>query len=296
MNNQRPMTVRLMRRAVLPLFAASLLAACQHGPSEAELAARAEADALRNELNTRDALINEMTQGFSEIESNITLMNEREQLLADAANDERNIDQKQRILRDIQLMNGLVQESRDRIAELSKQLDGRKVEASGLRKRLKEYEEQLADRDTRLAALHDELLARDFRIEHLTAQLSDSEMEVAKREAVIDQQERALNKVYYTVATTKELEERGVVKRNGGFIGLGRTATLEPNVTSNKFQEADLRDTERIPLGAKKATIITEHPDDSYAVVEQDDELAYLQIKDPDAFWRTSKHLVVAVK
>ncbi|MCW5899590.1 MAG: hypothetical protein KIT10_10000 [Flavobacteriales bacterium] len=287
--------VRLMRRTALPLVAVSLLAACQSGPSEAELAAQAEVEALRNELQTRDALIDDMTQGFGEIERNLELLDERERLIA-SGEDEKNLDQRQRILRDIQLMNGLVQESRDRIAELNKQLDGRKVEASGLRKRLKEYEDQLAERDATLANLQEELLTRDFRIEQLTAQLGDSEMEVAKREAVIDQQERAINKVYFTVATTRELEERGVVKRSGGFIGLGRTAVLAAQVNDGEFQVADMRETERIPIGAKKATLVTEHPDDSYLLVEEGDELAYLEIKDPDRFWRTSRYMVVAVR
>lgn len=284
-----------MRRTALPLVAVSLLAACQSGPSEAELAAQAEVEALRNELQTRDALIDDMTQGFGEIERNLELLDERERLIA-SGEDEKNLDQRQRILRDIQLMNGLVQESRDRIAELNKQLDGRKVEASGLRKRLKEYEDQLAERDATLANLQEELLTRDFRIEQLTAQLGDSEMEVAKREAVIDQQERAINKVYFTVATTRELEERGVVKRSGGFIGLGRTAVLAAQVNDGEFQVADMRETERIPIGAKKATLVTEHPDDSYLLVEEGDELAYLEIKDPDRFWRTSRYMVVAVR
>lgn len=284
-----------MRRTALPLVAVSLLAACQSGPSQAELAAQAEVEALRNELQTRDALIDDMTQGFGEIERNLELLDERERLIA-SGEDEKSLDQRQRILRDIQLMNGLVQESRDRIADLNKQLDGRKVEASGLRKRLKEYEDQLAERDATLANLQEELLTRDFRIEQLTAQLGDSEMEVAKREAVIDQQERAINKVYFTVATTKELEERGVLKRSGGFIGLGRTAVLAAQVNDGEFQVADMRETERIPIGAKKATLVTEHPDDSYLLVEEGDELAYLEIKDPDRFWRTSRYMVVAVR
>lgn len=287
---------RLMGRTAMALAVAGLFAACQSGPSEAELAAQAEIEMLRHELLTRDSLITDMSSGFAEIEHNIALLDERERLIQGNKDAELDMDQRQRILRDIQLMNGLVEESRERIAELNRQLDGRKSEVGTLRKRLKEFEAQLAERDGALASLQEALLAKDFHIEQLTAQLDDHEQELAKRAAVIDQQEHAMNKVYFTMATARELEERGVVQRRGGFIGMGKTAVLSAETNESAFQALDKRETERIPLGVKKATIVTEHPENSYAMVEEGDELAYLEIKDADAFWRSSKHLVVAVK
>lgn len=285
-----------MRPVVIAGAAALLLAACQSGPSEAELAARAETDRLKSELQSRDSLIGEMTLSFDDIEKNIALMDEREKVLGENADGDLSLDKRQRIVRDLQLMNGLMQESRDRIADLTKRLDKSKIEASGLRKKLKELDLMLASRDSSILNLKDELLARDFKIEQVNQQLTAIELEVAKREAIIEQQTNEMNTAWYVVGTSKELEDRGVVTRDGGVIGIGKTSTMNEEVASNQFKQVDVRTTDRVPLGVKKAKLVSEHPKDSYRIVEEGDELAYLEIKDPASFWKLSKYMVVEVK
>jgi len=286
----------VVRPLVLVGAAALLLASCASGPSEGELAARAETERLKNELQSRDSLIGEMTLSFDDIEKNISLMDEREKLLGENVEGDLNMDKRQRIVRDLQLMNGLMQESRDRIADLTKRLDKSKIDASGLRKKLKELDLMLASRDSSITTLKDGLLAKDFQIEQVNMQLTAMELEVAKREAFIEQQTNEMNTAWYVVGTSKELEERGVVNRTGGVIGIGKTSAMSSDVAANQFKQVDVRTTNRVPLGVKKATLVSEHPKESYTIVEEGDELAYLEIKDPAAFWKLSKYMVVEVK
>jgi len=286
----------VVRPLVLVGVAALLLASCASGPSEGELAARAETERLKNELQSRDSLIGEMTLSFDDIEKNISLMDEREKLLGENVEGDLNMDKRQRIVRDLQLMNGLMQESRDRIADLTKRLDKSKIDASGLRKKLKELDLMLASRDSSITTLKDGLLAKDFQIEQVNMQLTAMELEVAKREAFIEQQTNEMNTAWYVVGTSKELEERGVVNRTGGVIGIGKTSAMSSDVAANQFKQVDVRTTNRVPLGVKKATLVSEHPKESYTIVEEGDELAYLEIKDPAAFWKLSKYMVVEVK
>jgi hypothetical protein len=278
------------------VFALAILGACQSGPTEGEMAARSEADQLKNELASRDSLIGEMALSFDDIEKNIALMDDRERLLGESPEGELNMDQRQKIVRDVQLMNGLLKESRERIADLTKRLDKSKVETGGLRKKLKELDLMLATRDSSITSLKEELLARDFQIGQVNEQLSAIELEMAKREAMIEQQTTLMNKAWYAIGTSKELEERGLVTRSGGFIGIGKHSTLSEEATATQFKEVDVRVANRIPLSGKKAKLVTEHPADSFVIVEEGEQLAYLEIKDPAAFWRLSKYMVVEVK
>lgn len=280
----------------VPIAAALAFTACQNGPSEGELAARAEADRLKNELQSRDSLIGEMTLSFDDIEKNIALMDEREKLVDENTEGDLNMDKRQKIVRDLQLMNGLLQESRERIADLNKRLDRSKIDAGGLRKKLKELDRMLATRDSSIATMKDELLARDFKIGQVNEQLTAIELEMAKREAIIEQQTNEMNTAWYAVGTAKELEDRGLVDRSGGFIGLGKQSVLSNEATASDFKAVDVRETKRVPLQGKKAKVVTEHPRDSYSIVENGDELAYIEIKDPGSFWRLSKYMVVEVK
>ncbi|MFT3884154.1 MAG: hypothetical protein QM724_01615 [Flavobacteriales bacterium] len=269
--------------------------ACQRGPSPEEQArdkALAESAQLRNELQGRDSLISEMTLSFDEIEQNIALMNESERSIA-ANKDEANLDKRKRIMKDLQLMNGLMKDSRERIAELNKRLDRSKIEASGLRKKLKDLDLQLASRDSSIASMKDELLARDFKIGQINDQLTAIELEVAKREAIISQQEHEINKAYIATGTYNELAQKGVLTKEGGVIGIGKRTEVRDDAGPDRFTEVDVRELRKVPVNAKSAKLITEHPKGSYRMVEESDHLAYLEIKDPDQFWKRSKYMVL---
>lgn len=293
------MTGRAGGLLLAPVGLALVLAACNSGPSEAELArdaAMAETTRLRGELLMRDSLIGEMTLSFDEIERNIALMDEREKLIADAGNEELGMDKRRKIVRDLQLMNGLMNDSRERIAELTKRLDKSKIEASGLRKRLKDLDLQLAQRDSAMTNMKDELLARDFKIDQINEQLSAIELEVAKREAIIQQQEHEINKAYVAMGTYKDLEAQGVLVKQGGVVGIGQRTNISDDARASQFQEVDVRELRKLPLSGDKAKLVTDHPKKSYDIVEAGDELAYLEIKDPQEFWKLSKYLVVEVR
>lgn len=278
--------------------ATALLAflACNQGPSEGELAARSESARLQAELLGRDSLIADMSRSFGDIEENLALIDAREKLMPDNQTDELTLDQRQRITRDIKLMNSLMVESRERIAELTKRLDKSKIESGTLRKKLKALDQQLAERDSAMLVMKDELLARDFRIEQVNQQLTDIELEIVRREATIEQLGDQLNMAYYAIGTEKELEANGVITRSGGVLGLGRTASLNGAATSDRFRSVDARETKRIPLEGKKVDLVTEHPNGSYEIVEENEHLAYLEIKDPEAFWRLSRYMVAEVE
>jgi hypothetical protein len=276
------------------------LGACQRGPSPEELAlneSKAENARLQGELQARDSLIGDMTLSFDEIERNLALVEEKEKLVtSEAEGAELGMDKRQQIVRDIQLMNGLMKESRDKIAELEKRLDKSNIEAGGLRKKLKDLDAQLAMRDSAIAGMKDELLARDFKITQINDQLTAIELEIAKREAIIQQQEHEINKAYLVMGTYEELEQQGVLVKEGGVVGIGKHVALRNDASTARFKEVDVRDLKTVPLNVEKANLVTEHPKASYEIVEQNDQMAYLEIKDPSEFWRLSKYLVVEVK
>lgn len=284
-----------MRFAGATALLALGLVACQSGPTESEKAALVENARLKTEVQSRDSLIEDMTRSFGDIEQNLALIEDREKLLP-PGEASLSVDQRQRIMRDIQLMNSLMKESRDRVAELSGKLDRSKVESGSLRKKLKALDAELAARDSAITLMKEELLAKDFKFEEVNQRLNAFELEMARREATIEQLGNEMHTAWYAVGSAKELEEKGVVKRDGGILGIGRTTALNNAVASNSLSTIDTRSTERIPLQGKKVELVTEHPDGSYEIVKEQEKLAYLKIKDPDAFWRLSHYMVAEVR
>jgi len=86
-----------------------------------------------------------------------------------------------------------------------------------------------------------------------------------------------------------------VIIKKGGLAGIGSTAEVKQNFNSNYFTKADMTQIKVIPLNSKFEKLVTNHPAESYNVTDNKKSDSLI-IKDPTAFWSTSKYLVVVVK
>jgi hypothetical protein len=106
-----------------------------------------------------------------------------------------------------------------------------------------------------------------------------------------------MNKGFIASGTYKSLKAKGLISKEGGFLGLGKKESLHPDVSDNVFTQVNIRETKSIPVNSKSAKLITEHPSSSYELVrDKDNKIASIDIKDPDQFWKISKYAVVEIK
>jgi hypothetical protein len=107
-----------------------------------------------------------------------------------------------------------------------------------------------------------------------------------------------MNKAWVVSGTYRDLKEKGLLLREGSILGLGGKESLQENSLKDElFTEVDITETRTIPVNSKTAKLVTDHPADSYEMVKDgSDIIAYIEIKDPDAFWKISKYAVVEVR
>ena len=257
---------------------------------------------LDSSLASRDSVVNDLITTFNEIEDSLTFINEkRGQLKLEAR--EGNRDKKEAILADISLMNKMLEASSKKIDELNKKLNQSGVNIRSFRNRIAQLSKTVDEQNNNILALKTELEKRDTKIAEMNDQMTQLETNIAlksdslmQKSQVIAQQDSQLNKAYFASGTVKELEDNGVLTREGGFLGIGKHVALKDNLNSSYFTELDKRNTLSFPIFSKKAKVITEHPDSSYRFVYQDDLIAYLEIENPSEFWKVSKYAVVEVK
>ena len=75
--------------------------------------------------------------------------------------------------------------------------------------------------------------------------------------------------------------------------------TLTVNKTDNlaSFTKSDSRLLSEVPIGQKKVSVVTTHPEESYELVTDADKVVLkLLITDPVRFWESSKILIVSYK
>jgi predicted nuclease with TOPRIM domain len=105
----------------------------------------------------------------------------------------------------------------------------------------------------------------------------------------------ALNTAFYAIGTSKELKEKNVISKSGGFVGLGKTTKISDEFNKEYFTKINIEQTTSINLGAKKVKILTSHPKSSYKLVGEK-PIEKIEITNPKEFWSASKYLVIIVE
>jgi hypothetical protein len=251
---------------------------------------------LSGQLVTRDSLISDWVDLFDQVETDLQTIKEKQSLLSNMKSENVEIAKSKRetILHDIQMLNTMLEQNKKKIAQLNEKLKSSGMKIAGLEKKVDELSLALEQRNQSIDSLKTYLVEKDFELAQLNTKLADTEADVAQKQTTINNQTAELHKGYLASGTYKELKEKGLINKEGGFLWLGRTTSLRENAASKSFTEIDITQTTSIPVNSKKVELITEHPDNSYEFVKDENDLiASINIKDPNEFWRISKYAVI---
>lgn len=253
---------------------------------------------LAIQLSQRDSIINEWVLAFNEIESDIKKITARENMLSlQSMNPEISKDKRKEILAELQLIREMIDQNKKKIAGLNKQLKNSGIRIASLQARVDSLDASIALRDRDIAALRTDLENRHLEIGQLVHKVDTMTVVIADRETKISQQTEEMNKAFVVSGTYKDLKEKGLLTKEGGVLGLGKKESLQENtLNDNLFTRIDITKTLTIPVNSKSAKLVTEHPASSYELIKDDDNMiAYIEIKDPSSFWKISKYAVVEV-
>jgi uncharacterized coiled-coil protein SlyX len=250
-----------------------------------------------DQLTQRDSMLNNWLATFDEIEGNIKMIKEKEKIITvNSSNAEVTKDRRHQILEDIQNINGLIDQNKKKIAQLSAQLKKSGNTITGLETRIASLEESMKTYENEIAELKTNLVNKDFEIGQLNGQMFALKDTLTIKEEKISGQIGKLHQAFLISGTYKDLKEKGLLSKEGGFIGLGRKESLLENFSDTLFQEIDITQTTTIPVNSKNVKLVTEHPSGSYELIKENEkQIAYIAIKDPEEFWKISKYAVVEI-
>jgi predicted nuclease with TOPRIM domain len=195
---------------------------------------------------------------------------------------------KDQIIADIQSINELMDKNRQKIASLKSKLEKSNGKVDELEKMLAFMTTQVQEKDLEITELKNQLERLNIEVAEITAKYEEKSEESNKKT-------EELNTAFYAIGTSKELKEKGVLTKEGGFIGLGKTKKLSTDFNKNYFTRLDITQTKSFPINAKKAKLITTHPGSSYKIegVKRADKLVILN---PQEFWSASKFMVLVIE
>lgn len=267
------------------------LIACQEETDDNRLnELQEENERLRQNIEEQTDEVNYYFEALNKIEDNLKLIQLKEKGIVDRT---RNVEdgktQEEAILEDVKEIYELMEENQATIAKLEQELSNSNMQIDQFKKKIANLQAEIEKRDQRILELEEQL-------ESINVSIGIIYEAYMEQKQLSNYQDSELHKAYYAFGSKKELKEKNIITREGGFIGIGGAKQLADDFNEDYFKSIDIRETIEIPLFVKKAEIITTHSEKSYELVSKDNQIQKIKIKDPDEFWKASKYLVIVVK
>ena len=240
---------------------------------------------LNGQLSEKEVALQEFVNSFNEIQENLNAIKEKEKIVTASSQSGDVKSKEETIKEDIQAIYDLMAKNKNRIGSLSKKLKNANSKIAGLEQMIASLQAQIDSKDGEISELKAQLESKNIELSNIVMNLENVEAEsTAKTEK--------LNTVYYAFGTSKELKEKNVITKEGGFIGLGKSTKLKDDFNKDYFTKIDASQVTSINIGAKKVKILTSHPSSSYKLVG-DKTVEKIEILNSEDFWSNSKYLVI---
>ncbi len=245
-----------------------------------------ENEKLRNETDELLATINEIEDGFREIneaQGNMSIARRGE-----GANARERIKEDMKFIQQTMAQNAeLIEKLRARLRESGRQNDQLQHTIESLMAQMEEKNQEIAQLRQELEAKNIHIAQLDEQVANLSEDLFTLQEQTQQQGQTITQQDRQLNTGWYCIGTKRELKGANILKSG---------KVLQDGFNSSYFTEIDTRSLSQIVIPNKDPKILTTHPSSSYTLEKQDSRKYVLHINDYQQFWSTSKYLVIQVK
>ena len=280
----------------------TVLPACQRSNNLEQEAMRQDSinAALQDSINTANAEKDSLMQLMSDIADGMNQIKALEDIVSVNNVSGETPDKRRDLRNDIQLIQESINKHKARLADLEKRLKQSTNYNTTMQKSIDNLKAQLEDQQKTINNLTEQLAAAHVQIKNLNQSVDSlntvnrnvtKEKEAAQQESKqLTNEVTNLNTIYYVIGSKKELKANKIIET--GF--LRKTKILEGDFEMSYFTKSDRRTLTEIPLHSKKAQVMTNHPKDSYEIVEHGN-VKSLHILNPNRFWEKSNFLVVKI-
>lgn len=283
---------------LIPLFFAC-------GKSKEEIRLEKQVDSLKSITDENQESITSYLKTFNEIQENINAIKEKENIITTKTIGDNELEDTdvEAINNDILAIYEMMQENKKKLIYLRKKIEKSNSENSELKRTITLLNQNIVQKDIEMADLRTQLEKKNIDISGLNAKIDSlnkdfNELALANesKDVIIESQETQMNTAFYIVDSKKSLKEKGILKSDGGFLGMGSNTKVK--LKESEFHQIDIRESLEFSLNnAKKVQIITDHPENSFRLEKKSNgRYDKLIVTDPEEFWKMSKYLVISVK
>jgi flagellar biosynthesis chaperone FliJ len=283
-----------MKKLIYLIAFLPFVIACGGGNNEGVLSAEDSLTAVSGGQSVRiekqDSSIQSFIRGFNEIQDNLDEIKQKEKIVSEMSKDpESRKSKEQQIVDDIQSIYDIMNKNKQRLASMKSKLKNSDKRNDELEKFISRLTVEIEQKDAQINDLKGQLEKMNVELTNLNLNYEEATQESAVKT-------EKLNTAYYAFGTSKELIKNNVLTKEGGFIGMGKTAKMKSDFNKAYFTKVDASVFTEIILSAKKAKLVTTHPAGSYKIEGAEGKAEKLVITNAEDFWSASKYLVIVVE
>jgi chromosome segregation ATPase len=208
---------------------------------------------LKQSADERDKQVEDIISTMNSVEQNLSQI---EQAQKDIINikDRSSEDQQTRIAEMLVNITDLSTKNKAKVDELEVSLKKQKVKSKSLQKLINKLKQEIEKRDAQIEELRNSVAGLSEKVDELTTNLREKEenisrkdeeiknksQEIAATKKELEAKENALNTGYFLFGTKKDLVSNGVVKKEGGVLGVGKSLKLNSNFDKGSFTSINI--------------------------------------------------------
>ena len=284
---------------VIAALCVSVLGAC-HKESKEEPAWLHERDSLIAVNEQQQMLLDEMTTTMAEIAMGLDSIANHERMIIKRVDEQGHPLNKKNLKEKVHALAGLIQNLREKMDALQQSMENGR-EAMGQLKNIISYLNiTLEQKEVEIVKLQKEIDGKNFSIAQLSSRVSslqdtvetvrqEKEEQKQELEKIIEDQDVAINEVYYIIGTKKQLLQYGVLSKEGFFK---KTKINVASVDKSILTKADKRTLQTILITGKSPKILSAAPKGSFTM-ENTSEGTLLTILNQDQFWSSNNRILI---
>lgn len=245
---------------------------------------------LNEDVATREQYVNRLTDAINEVYASIEevrakehkLMKESGAMESGTTSEASRADMIERIGQ----IRTVLHEDYAKLQNLQAKLSNTSKQYAGLQKMVANMKTTIEERDKSIAEM-------STRVEGLQRDVAEKTEVINQKEQVIDTQHKEIATTFYITGTKHELEEKGIIKDEGGVLWFGQTTTLASGFDPTLFKPFNKEVSTTIQVNGRINEIVPKRSELTYsaAPVNGGDQ-SLLTIAEPAHFWK-DKYLVI---
>lgn len=252
-------------------------------------------DYLENVNSQKEASMSLLAETMADIQNNIATIKEKEGIISVSLSEGQD---KSQIQNDLDAIKDALDANKKKVASLQAQLAKSNKNGKELEAIIKTLNAQIEEQNSEIAKLSTMLEEKNIEIGFLNnavIKLSTSVDSLATAKADVDQAlATATDNIetgYYIVAEKSFLKEQGLLE-----TGLFKGKKVTGKVDNKLFTKVNVTELSSLPLNVTRAQIVSAHPENSYSLDEDEEGKITLNIKNKEAFWNSTKYLIIIGK